>query len=124
MTFSEDIRRFNLKVERLTHEVFASEAGIVAETMNSIVFGSPLTGAPGQPVDTGRLRASWQAEFPDETTAIISTNVPYAPIIEENIRGAQLRSAVGGFHSVKLTILGFQRIVDNVVTRLSAGGKP
>jgi hypothetical protein len=44
------------------------------------------------------------------TTRIHST-AEYAPIIEDNRRGAVLRSRVGGFHSVKLTRNGWRRIV-------------
>ena len=55
-----------------------------------------------------------------QTVATISTNVEYAPAIEENTRGATLRSQVGGWHSVALTRAGFQRLVD--VETVRAGG--
>ena len=121
MTFSEDIKRFNAKVENLTQEVFV---GVVAEAKDSIVNGSPLTGSPGQPVDTGNLRDSWQTEFKDENTAVISTNVVYAPQNEDGISrpsGVEYRqkSAQGGRWSVALTRAGIQNIVDDVVNKLT-----
>lgn len=82
---------------------------------DSIVNGSPITGSPGQPVDSGRLKASWIPEFPEANRFETTTNVPYARIIEDNLRGATLRSSVGGFHSVALTVAGFSRIVDHAV---------
>ena len=36
---------------------------------------------------------------------------PHALTIEHNLRGAMLHSAVGGFHSIKLTRLGFNAII-------------
>lgn len=119
MSFGSDIRAFADKAKRRHDAVFA---GVVTEVHRSIVEGSQITGAPGQPVDTGHLRASWSMSFPDAHTAIVSTNVEYAPVIEDNLRGATVRSAVGGFHSVKLTRAGFNRIVENVLQRVTGGG--
>jgi phage gpG-like protein len=126
MSFADDIKRFNRKVERLAQEVFV---GVVAEAKTSIVEGSPLTGAPGQVVADehgGNLRGSWQTEFEDPNTAIISTNVPYAESNEDGIArpggGPYVqRSAVGGRWSLALTRMGIQRIVDDVATKLSGG---
>lgn len=110
----------------------------------SIRDGSPLTGAPGQPVETGRLRGSWKLT---RTASIIRvfTSLFYAPFIEEGqrirhkagaaARRAQvfglsmvqrattitLRSPTGGFHSVKLTRAGIQRLTDDVVHRILQG---
>ncbi|HXG70336.1 MAG TPA: hypothetical protein VNJ04_06940 [Gemmatimonadaceae bacterium] len=97
--------------------------GVVEKAHESIQTGSPITGAPGQPVDTGALRASWQVEYPAANEALISTNLEYAQPIEDGIGKhgpLQLRSAVGGWHSLKMTVAGFQRIV-NHVTREVAG---
>lgn len=110
MTFQSDLADFVRKTEAKRRAVFVNT---VSATKDSIVNGSPLTGAPGQPVDTANLRDSWDHQFQASgEAATIFTNVEYAPIIEDNIRGATLRSQVGGFHSVKLTVAGFQRIVD------------
>lgn len=116
MSFSDDLRRFREDLKRKHDAVFA---GVVTEVHRSIVEGSEITGAPGQPVETGHLRASWNTRFLGPHTAVISTNVEYAPIIEENLRGARFRSKRGGAHSVALTVLGFQNIIDHVVRRVT-----
>lgn len=120
MTFADDLNKFSVTCQTRSNDVFV---GCVDEAFNSVVLGSPITGAPGQPVDTGVLRSSWQKYFTSPTQAQISTNVEYAPYIEDgmNSRGAfHLRSTVGGFHSLKMTIAAFQRIVDIVTQRAKA----
>lgn len=126
MSFRDEVRRFAVKVEAKSQAIFA---GVVADAKSSIQFGSPVTGAPGQPVETGNLRASWQVEFQSPTSALISTNVAYARSNEDGIRRPgggpyRLRSKVGGRWSVKLTIAGMNKIVDDVARRLSGGGAP
>jgi hypothetical protein len=132
MSFADDMLRFKLQVQTRTKEIFDA---VVQEATHSIVEGSEITSAPGQPVGQygpgyhngrigGTLKASWQARSTGELEAVISTDVPYAPYIEEggNSRGPfQLRSSVGGFHSVKLTIAGMPRIVDVVTARVAGG---
>lgn len=109
--FTEQVRAFALKVQAKNQSTFAR---VVELTTESIVQGSAITGAPGQPVDSGALRASWQTVYDTPTSAIIGTKIEYAPFIEDGVgRGPMtLRSQVGGFHSVKLTIAGFGRIVE------------
>lgn len=107
--FAGDLNRFVLNLRAKERAVFVNTASAVK---GSIVDGSPLTGAPGQPVDTGTLKASWQLTFSGPSTAEVSTNTEYAPIIEYNVRGAHLRSTVGGFHSVAMTVAGFERLVE------------
>lgn len=132
MSNAEKIADMVRQIEARTQEIFV---GTVVEAQRSIVEGSEITSAPGQPVDTGFLKGSWQLTFPSTTKATISTNVAYAPVIEEgvrskfNINGRQRPlvseggprsngpSLVGGQHSVKLTINGLQRIVDIVTKR-------
>lgn len=124
--FSQDVSRWLAKVEQRRTQLFMNTASHV---QRSIVDGDPLTTAPGQPVDTGYLYNSWILEFKGQT-AQISTNVAYAPVIEENDRSAYnkqgklpdkaelgpgrkpKKSTVGGHHSVRLTQLHFDRIVD------------
>jgi hypothetical protein len=112
-SFADGVKAFGVKVERVAQDVFV---GVVQETHTSIVTGSPLTGAVGQPVDTGALRASWQITFVSPTSAVIATNLVYAPIIEDGIAASgkpiQFKSQVGGAHSVKQTVANFDRIVE------------
>lgn len=97
----------------------------VAENMHaSIVWGSQVTAAPGQPVDTGDLKRSWQLTFQDASHARSASGLEYAPDIERAVGPhgkLTLRSAVGGFHSRDLTRTGFQRLVDASVAEVLAG---
>jgi len=144
MTFADDLKRFELKTRAKSQEAFVNIASAVK---GSVVDGSAVTASPGQPVDTGFLKASWQLTFPSATLAEITTNVAYAPYIESRIRadfdprgvvggygvkGGQIgprenvgstrrhKSTVGGAHSVKLTVAGFQRLVNAVVAGMGA----
>jgi hypothetical protein len=107
------------------------EASVVLDmsaqlALQSIQFGSQLTGATGQPVDTGNLRNSWQDERVSSTEHIISTPVIYAQNIEDGISShgtpMTLRSAVGGFHSVALTVSSFDRILESAVHAVGSSG--
>ncbi len=117
--FGDDLNRFVQFAERQTRDVFVHAT---EEVQRSVVEGSTLTGAPGQPVRTGALRASWIGEFLSETLWRLSTNMAYAEAIEDGgsergrfnpARGAP-RSEVGGYHSVAHTIAGWPRIVEFV----------
>ena len=111
MSYSSDIKRFTDKAERRARDVFVAST---VEVRRSIVEGSTLTGAPGQPVDTGALRASFVDDFVSSTEWRIQTNIEYAPVIEDGIGKngpITLRSEVGGMHSVKKTVAGWDRIV-------------
>lgn len=133
MSFATDIARFKAQFEGRLREIHNQAAD---EVYRSVVEGSPITGAPGQPVDTGNLKGSWQNQILGPLTRAITTNVVYAQDIEDGVRhgvvagvGADdatdaikapdapltLRSQVGGFHSVKLTRAGWQGIVDHVI---------
>jgi hypothetical protein len=120
VNYRADVQRLVANLHRVTEEAFADT---VSEATRSIVEGSEITGAPGQPVDTGNLRASWIPVFASPKEATITSNAVYAPSIEDGVSYAHggtpltQRSPVGGFHSLKLTIAGFQRIVDVVVAR-------
>lgn len=97
---------------------------IASAVHESVQTGSPITGAPGQPVDTGFLRASWQLSFPSKDVAEISTNTEYAEAIENGVgpHGPMtVKSPVGGFNSVALTRMNFDRLVDHV---LNAPSRP
>lgn len=116
MTFTSDLNAF---IEKVGENARAAFLGVVAEAERSIKDGSEITGAPGQPVQSGDLKRSWATHFPEPNAAVISTSLAYAPGIEDGINlktGAALtlRSPVGGFHSVKTTEAGFQRMLDHV----------
>lgn len=136
MSFSDDLRRFSAKNPAKLQAVFD---GVCEATFGSIVEGSPITGAPGQPVSTGFLKGSWQRMREAPLRERQATNVAYARVIEDNLRSSFdpagvlpvrkpvteggtrfVKSTVGGHHSAKLTVAGFQRIVD-AVTREVAG---
>jgi hypothetical protein len=105
MSLTDDFARFAVKVKTRTQSTFL---GVATKAHQSITVGHPATGAPGQPVDIGNLVNSWTLSFELGRTATISTNVAYAPPIEDGIAASgkpiQFRSAVGGAHSVKLTV--------------------
>jgi len=122
MSFSSELRRVAVKAETRTHDIFVAT---VAAAADSIVNGSPVTGAPGQPVDTGALKASWQTTFESRTQALIATKSAYAIPNEEGIRedgGPYVqRSPVGGRHSVKQTIAGMPRLIAQATRDVTGG---
>jgi hypothetical protein len=111
-------------VESRVQRTFTESA---TELRRSVVEGSELTGAPGQPVVTGNLRKSWIGEF-EGSKFQLSTNVEYAPLIEDggsdliryNPERTPPRSAVGGYHSVKTTIMAWPRVAEIVAERVAA----
>lgn len=127
--FQRDLDAFKAKVARRAQDVFT---GTATGLRDSIVEGSAVTGAPGQPVDLGTLRGSWQPTFPEAYLYRITTGLEYAKAIEEGQQppytradgtvvspaAMTLRSEVGGFHSVKLTRAGFRPLVRAVVTEV------
>ena len=121
MSYSKDIGRF-IRTLRLRQTRIHDEVGRALH--QSIQHGSEITAAPGQPVQTGNLINSWQVIRISPFKTQISTNVIYAPGIEDGVLygpGGKvvtelvLRSEVGGFHSLKLTRAGFQDLVNSVV---------
>jgi len=118
-SFADAVNRFTLTVEARNGALFT---GCVEEVARSIVLGSEITGAPGQPVQTGALRASWQTVFESPTRAVIGTNMAYAEAIEDGVGPygpLTLRSTVGGFHSAKMTIAAWGRIQAAVAARVA-----
>jgi hypothetical protein len=95
---------------------------VALESLNEVKFGGPITGAPGQPVDTANLRNSWILEFLSKWRARISTPVEYAEAVEDGVgpHGAVkygAKNGIGGSHSMKIVILGLQGIADTVAAR-------
>ncbi len=124
MTFQRDIEDFLVELD-LRQKRLREEA--VQRAFDGIRHGDEITGAPGQPVDTGNLINSWQIDKVSDTTTRIFTAVIYAPGIEDGVLYGSggnvkaqltLRSQVGGFHSVKMTVAGWQDIVNAVVEDL------
>jgi hypothetical protein len=118
MSFQDDMDRFLSKVhsrERTLYRRCCEHAAM------SIVNGSPITGAPGQPVRFGDLKKSWRYRIRGKRNFRIESDSPYAGVIEDNRRGARLHSKVGGFHSVKLTRLGWKRIVEYELKAMGLG---
>lgn len=90
----------------------------------SVKVGSEITGSPGQPVDTGALRDSYTMIRPSRWTREIFSPLIYAPFIEAGIGPhgpLTLRSLVGGWHSLKLTVASWQRIVDLAARDVRSG---
>lgn len=96
----------------------------------SVTVGSAISGAPGQPVKSGQLLGAWGLDQMDRWNFTISIDptspaMAYAGIIEDGIRAGvllTLRSAVGGFHSLKLTAAAWQRFVDLAAAEEAARG--
>lgn len=121
MSFASDLARFNQKQRALAQALFAN---VVIAVGDSIREGSTVTGSPGQPVDTGHLKASWHTVFESATRAAVITNTVYAQAIEDGTRRGRaltLRSSVGGFHSISKTITGFDKLVAAEARALGAG---
>jgi hypothetical protein len=100
---------------------------VAVEALNSVKFGSILTGAPGQPVDTATLLNSWILEFLTKYRARISTPLEYAEPVEDAVgpHGAVAygrKNNIGGSHSMALTIMHLQNIADAVAARMKDGG--
>lgn len=121
MSFADDLRHFAEKAEARTHAV---HEGVTDLAFSSIVYGSPVTAAPGQPVapgrapNAGKLRDSWTKAYPEPDVSAITTDVDYARDVEDNPRGVQFSNH--GPHSVKLTLAGGQRMADAVAHGLDA----
>lgn len=117
---------FSKQLDRQVQEVKRRERllykAVTNHAFRSIRFGSDVTGAPGQPVDTGALLRSWKLRRGAGRKAIMESDIYHAPIIEDNRRGARLRSKVGGFHSVRLTRMGWNRIVQFELRKIKGGG--
>jgi hypothetical protein len=121
MSFASDVAQWTAKVKARDQAVFA---GFADACKTSIVDGSPVTGAPGQPEASGDLKDSWTLEYPSPTLAVISTPLIYAPLIEDGMGPhGPLKGPVGGqggYHSLKLTIAGAQRLLEQVLQGLPA----
>jgi hypothetical protein len=112
-SFAVQMRKITQIVQHRYEELYSR---VDEHVGRSIMYGSAVTGAPGQPVYTGALLASWHRVQRGTFGSLWVSKSPYAHIIEDNLRGATLRSAVGGFHSVTLTRNAFRQIVFHELT--------
>lgn len=117
--FETQLQQFVNILDERQQAVFA---GVVDATYGSIVEGSPVTGAAGQPVDTGALRDSWKVTYERPGVAVIASDSPYARYVEHNT--GNVRYANHGPHSVKQTRAGLpelaKRVARNVLARMGA----
>lgn len=120
-TFGSALQGFSVKIQRMERDVFV---GVTEEVQRSVVEGSEITASPGQPVDTGALRASWTPQFVSQEEWQTTTHLNYATSVEDGVSYAHggsplvIRSEVGGSFSVRATRVGFSRIVEFVAARL------
>jgi hypothetical protein len=129
--FQNQLQAFVVKAKRKTVSVFNAST---KEVERSVKDGSPLTGAPGQPIRTGYLILSWKGRFVGPFTWEYTTPVDYAPAVENKIvpivsdfppKGYKSpvdlpkRPAAAHYHSVKLTRGGWKFIVDDVSKRVA-----
>lgn len=126
MAFASDVAEFQEKVRRRAQAVRHTAVFLAHE---SITKGSELTGSPGQPVQFGALRQSYQIEILSPTMSRIASALKYARSIEDLLSYAHggtpitIRSKVGGGHSIKLTVANWTRIVEEANRRVDKSGK-
>jgi hypothetical protein len=118
MSTREAIQRFLLKGEAIQQRILK---GTAETAFSSIRDGSPITGAPGQPVDKGTLYESWTLRFADANHAVIETKLFRAIFIEDNVGKYKFKNH--GPHSFKLTVAGLDRIVQLEVEQAISKGK-
>ena len=116
MTFHADIARHQRNRDRRFRAIYVA---CTEEVKRSVVEGSELTGAPGQPVQFGTLKGSWIDSFVNSNLWRLVTKIIYAPVIEA-LPESSIKSKVGGAHSVAKTRTGWPAIVEAVGRRLGA----
>lgn len=116
--FAAWLRNIALDLRYREEDCFAN---IAEHVMTSVLVGSPVTGAPGQPIDTGELIGSWTMTMSVPSRyAKYESSAAHAEIIETNARGAKLRSKVGGFHSVAITMANLNKIIAHEAGKIGA----
>jgi hypothetical protein len=105
------------------------------EVLRSVRDGSEITGAPGQPIETGRLKRSWHEVRESDFERQVITKIWYAPAIEDGQQRAYtlksgkavtprpivFKSSSGGAHSVALTHASWDKIVEAARERVVGG---
>lgn len=116
---------FARELEQTERFVFRYVVELSAE---SVINGSALTGAPGQPADLRDADPSsgkdWQIVYGADNSAVIGNADKSARSVEDGISYrwgtalTRLHSDVGGFHSVALTHANADKIIVEVVRRV------
>lgn len=117
--------RLPVFLPKLSQSVEAVRKGVAELALDAIVNGSALTGAPGQPEDLRQGQFVIVETGPDTTT--VGTNDHSALAVEDGIshlngHPIHLHSAIGGFHSTKLTHQNAGALIEQVVSRVRKDG--
>ena len=85
---------------------------VAVAAWDSVVHGSSVTGAPGQPVRTKKLLESFGSgpRFANSRLAFIESTDEKAIYVEIDARGIDFKT--GGPHGLKLTEMRFQPLID------------
>lgn len=113
------LREFNRKLDGLSSVLVPRLGELMYE---SIVYGSGLTGAPGQPEEEGDLIDSWTVTYPTEGGVSVTSDSEYARQNEDGVRPGGKpyvqKSPKGGRHSVRLTRRGLQTLVNHATNEI------
>lgn len=117
VTWKSNLPQVQPLIDRKIRDVHADTVDLALE---SIVNGSSLTGAPGQPED---LRQGQWAVTSESLDSKISTTDSSAQAVEDGIshfngHPITLDHPGGGFHSVALSRLGFDKLATAAVNRV------
>lgn len=113
MSFEADCRQVGPTLEA---QILALLEGTSIAAFDSIVNGSAATGAPGQPVDKGDLKDSWERSSPTPTSRLIASDNGHAVAVEENYGGHAYHS--GGSHSVAATYTSAERLAEQELRKM------
>lgn len=121
--FALDMAAMGASLRADVDKMFDDSVNLAAE---SIVNGSAITGAPGQPVEEDVLRKSWVTDKLSPTHATVTTDNPYAESNEDGIARPgmgpyRLLSPTGGRWSISKTVAGWGRIVDAAIAKQGQG---
>lgn len=117
-TWKSNLPQFSRELDAAVNSL---TRGTAERALNSIVFGDPTTGAPGQPDDLRNGQWEVVENGPDSFT--VGTNDPSAPAVEDGIsrlngHPIQLKSPIGGLHSVRITQQNAAPLVEAEVARV------
>lgn len=110
-SFGNSLRTWMREADDLAAAIYSRADDLMFE---SVTVGSIITGAPGQPVQLGDLLRSWQRRYLSRWETEHFSDLPYAWGIENAVGPygpITLRALIGGFHSVKLSVAAWPRVV-------------